>query len=359
MGVVFLELGARKREILRASIESYVQAAEPVSSRALMDRLSLKVSSATIRNEMSELEELGLLEQPHTSAGRIPTALGYRLYVNELMRRGEEAKQEEDALAVFEPKADNFEEIVAEATRFASNLTALPSYALQMAKGEISALRFECIYVDAYHFILVILLSNKSVKNKLIPFPAGITTERLTKIAALFNANFTGKGEREIGHELILATERVLGDALGLTAAIAGFLLEVLMRAKTSHMVVSGANQLLGQPEFQDVEKARRVLNYLSDEEGLMRLPTPEGAGVQILIGPENVAKELSDSSVVIAKYDVGDGLEGLIGVVGPTRMDYAKVAGRLSYIAGGIARVLALGIPLDPEEIRGGTEDE
>ena len=154
--------------------------------------------------------------------------------------------------------------------------------------------------------------------------------------------------------ELIAATERAAGDTTGLVAVIVGFVMEILMKTKVQQTVVSGASNLLEHPEFQDVERARRVLGYLSNEQELLRLPAPESDGVKILIGPENVADALRDSSIVVAKYDAGDNMQGIIGVVGPTRMDYAKVAARLSYIAGGLAKMLAMGVPIGPE-ISGG----
>ena len=350
-----MELSPRKKLILKAVIEDYVQSAEPVSSKALMGRLSLGVSSATIRNEMSELVELGLLEQPHTSAGRTPTTLGYRVYVNELMGQSDVSQEEARVIGqTLRPSTADFDKMVSDASRITSEITSLPSYAMQTAQLEVTAQRFELVHIDAHSFIIVVLLSNKSVQNRLVTLPTATKPELLTKLAALFNASFTGKFERDISAELIAATERAAGDTAGITAVIAGFVIEVLLTSASSHTVVSGASSLLGQPEFQDVERARRVLGYLSDEQELLRLPAPDEGGIKILIGTENVAEALRDSSVVVAKYDAGDNLQGIIGVLGPTRMDYAKVAARLSYIASGLSNILATGIPL---ELSGGDD--
>ena len=351
-----MEISGRKQLVLKAVVEDYVETAEPVSSKNLLARLNLGVSSATIRNEMNELEQMGLLEQPHTSAGRIPTALGYRLYVNQLM--GKNGVSHEEVRVIEEnlrQKTDKQDSLMSDASKLTSQITALPSYALQTVPAEITASRFELVYIDSHSFIVVVLLSNKRVQNRLITLPTVTRQEMLTKLSALFNASFTGKTEGEISPELIVATERASGDLTGLTAVISGFLLEILMRAKTQGAVLSGASTLLGRPEFRDVEKARRVLGYLSNEEELLRLPAPEAKGVKIIIGPENVADALRDSSVVVAKYDAGDNMQGIIGVVGPTRMDYAKVAARLSYIAGGLARTLALGAAIGTEELTQG----
>jgi len=355
-----MELSQRKKLILKAVVEDYVKSAEPVSSKALLERLSLGVSSATVRNEMSELVELGLLEQPHTSAGRIPTSLGYRTYVNELM--GKDDVSQEDAQIIAQnlrPSASALDKMVSDVSKLTSEITALPSYAMQAAPGEVRAQRFELVHVDDHNFIIVMLLSNKKVENRLVSLPTPTKPELLTKLSALFNASFTGKLEHEITPELIAATERAAGDTTGVTAVIVGFVMETLMKTSMSHTVVSGASNLLGQPEFQDVARARRVLGYLSDEQELLRLPAPDVGGVKILIGSENVAEALRDSSVVVAKYDAGDGMQGIIGVLGPTRMDYAKVAAQLSYIAGGLSKILSLGVPLLPVELTGGDDSQ
>ncbi|MCL2843273.1 MAG: heat-inducible transcriptional repressor HrcA [Oscillospiraceae bacterium] len=355
-----MEISGRKKLILKAVIEDYVASAEPVSSKALQGRLDLGVSSATIRNEMSELTELGLLEQPHTSAGRVPTATGYRVYVNELMGQGDVSREEAAEIQQgFDAPSAGFEQMVADASKLTNKLTALPSYAMQTAHGAVTAQRFELVYVDDHTFIIVVLLSNKSVQNRLVTLPTTTKAETLTKLAALFNASFTGLAEPELTVERIAATERAAGDVNGVTAVIAGFVIEILMQTKAKRTVVSGATSLLGHPEFHDVERARRVLGYLANEQELLRLPAPDSDGVKIMIGPENLAEELRDSSVVVAKYDAGDNMQGIIGVVGPTRMDYGKVAARLSYIASGLANMLAMGSTLGSGEIAGGDLDE
>ena len=351
-------ISGRQKLILKAAVEAHVATAEPVSSKALLGRLSLDVSSATVRNEMSELTEQGLLEQPHTSAGRVPTAMGYRIYVNELM--GIRDVSLEESLAIrqeFGTASAGAEQVVSDVSKLASKLTDLPSYAMQTLQGEVTAQRFELVHVDDHTFIIVALLSNKSVQNRLVTLPAVTKGALLTRLAALFNASFTGVAQEEITHERITATERAAGDNLGVTAVIAGFVIEILMQAKVRRTVVTGATSLLGQPEFQDVERARRVLGYLSSEQSLLRLPAPDSSGVKIIIGPENLAKELCDSSVVVAQYDAGDNVQGIIGVVGPTRMDYGTVAARLGYIAGGLSKILAMGVP--PGETGGGETNE
>lgn len=341
-----MELSERKKAILKAVVEDYIDSAEPVSSKAISQRTDLNLSSATIRNEMSDLEDMGYLEQPHTSAGRIPTPQGYRVYVNELMRMYSVTLEESRLInANMEKRMKELSKVLSEAGKLTSQLTRYPSYTLQPAQPDIIIIRFELIRVDEKTFIIVVLLSDKEVKNRLITLPTAIPPEMLIKLATMFNASFTGKTESQITTGLIYATERASGDNIGLVAVIAGFVIEILSETTLRQPYVSGATNLLQYPEYKDTERAQRVLNYLADEGELLKLPgTDGGDGIKIFIGPENVAEELKDSSVVVVSYDAGDNMHGLIGVVGPTRMDYSKVAAKLSMIAAGLGRAFSSG---------------
>jgi len=354
-------LSERKKEILRTVIEHYVRTAEPVGSKAVAAELGLSVSSATIRNEMAELETLGLLEQPHTSAGRIPSSLGYRVYVNELMR--EQSISTDDAREInsaLKGRVAGQARLLDEAGSLASRVTAYPAYALASATGIVSIARFDLIYVDAFTFIIVTLLNNDTVKNKLVHLTAPIKPLMLTKLAAVFNASFTGISEERITPALISSTERAVGDTMGFVAVIAGYTIELLYEAKSVGARVSGTMNLLSHPEYRDIDKAQRLIRYLSDDKELARLPSPDAAGeIKITIGPENLADELRDSSVMAVRYDAGGDMQGLIGVVGPTRMDYSKVAARLSYLAQGLSWLLSGGqIGTDTEKSDLGDDD-
>ena len=341
-----MNLSDRKKEILRAVIEQYVQTAEPVGSKAVAAELGSSISSATIRNEMAELETMGLLEQPHTSAGRVPSSLGYRIYVNELMRRHKLSTDDTREInSALKNSPAGQERIIDEAGNLASRLTTYPAYAMTSVTGVVSIARFDLIYVDAFTFIIVTLLNNDTVKNKLVHLTSPIEPGMLTKLAAVFNASFTGIPEERITTALITSTERAVGDTSGIVAIIAGYTIELLFEAKSAGARVTGTMNLLNHPEYRDIEKAQRLIHYLSDDKELVRLPSPDAAGeIKITIGPENLAEELRDSSVMAIRYDAGGDMQGLIGVVGPTRMDYSKVAARLSYIAQGLSLLLSTG---------------
>ena len=200
--------------------------------------------------------------------------------------------------------------------------------------------------MDANTFIIVVMLSNNSVKNKLVHLPISVDQSMVQKLSTLFNASFTGITDGQITPLLISSTERAADDTMGLTSVIAAFVIEVLTESNTPSAFITGENRLLNQPEFRDPDKAHRLMSYLSG--GGHILPAAENFGgsdeIRVLIGPENVAEELKDSSVVIASYDAGDNTRGLIGVVGPTRMDYSAVAAKLSFLAAGLSRRLGGG---------------
>ena len=353
-----MDISARKKEILRTIIERYINTAEPVGSKAIAAECGL--SSATIRNEMAELEEFGYLEQPHTSAGRIPTAFGYRMYVNELMGQHKLSIEDTEAINdILLARIQQLDKIIANAGKVASQLTNYPAYTLAAVSKPVTISRFDFIYVDANTFIIVAMLSSNTVKNKLIHTLAPVEQMFLTKLSTMFNASFTDISEENITAQLIYSTERASGDTSGLVATAASFVIEILMESKQSETYLSGAAHLLEQPEYQNVDKAQKLMRYLSDGEELLRLPAPDDeSDVKIVIGPENVAEELKDSSVIVAKYNAGSGMQGLIGVVGPTRMDYPKVASRLSYITKRISGLLS-GNEFPPLGLYGNKDDD
>lgn len=351
-----MELSQRKKAILRVVFEKYVSTAEPVGSKIVASECGFNISPATVRNEMAELEAMGILEQPHTSAGRIPTPLGYRIYVNELMEQHKLSLEDTNMInSVLRSRVQQLDKIISDAGRITSQLTSYPAYALASVSQSVTISRFDLIYVDSHTFIIVAMLSNNAVKNKLVRLHFDVEEGLLKKLNTLFNARFTEIAESEMTTELIASTERAVGDTLGVVSIVAGFAIEVLLMTKTRETFVTGTSHLLEHPEFKDIDKAQRVLNYLADDNELLKLPTPDApGGVKITIGSENLAEELKDSSVVVAKYNAGDSLQGIIGVVGPTRMDYSKVAARLSYIAQGLSWLLSGGFTLmdNPHDI-------
>ena len=334
------ELSGRKKKILKAVVELYVKTAEPVGSKAIASALDNRVSSATIRNEMAELEEQGYLEKPHTSAGRIPSPKCYRLYVNELMERQQLSAQETESInRALQMKLQELDRILSRAGQVVSHFTQYPVYALAAGRKQFSVARFDLLRVDEQSFIAVVMTDDGRVKSKLLYTQVPVDMSQLQVLAALLNKDFVGQTPEEMGKRLMVAAGQVpalLFMVLSLTVEYAG---EVLEEIQHRMVYTAGANRILDLPEYQDVGKAGALMRFLGEEDAA--LPVPEdNAPMQILIGPENVEKALQDSSVVVASYDIGEDMRGLIGVVGPTRMDYATVAARLAYFADGLGRM-------------------
>jgi len=339
-----MELTERKKKVLRCIVDLYIRTAEPVGSKAIAEMPDMKYSSATIRNEMAELTTMGYLEQPHTSAGRIPSAAGYRLYVDELMSDYRLSLDETRSInASLEEKMQQVDKVVEKVAKLVSQATDLPAISMAARQSGCTVKRFDLILAGSGSFILVLMLSTDEVVNKLIKLPLNVTENDLKLLSALLNATMTELMLEEFTQGLLDRVMRSAGAAASLVPVILDFTTEVLNRSKSTNMSVAGHMRLLGQPEYRDVDKAQKVLSTL-DEDALANLPAvmQNQNGTKVLVGPENVAEELKDTSVVVTKFDIGDGMQGMIGVVGPTRMDYAKVTARLSYFAESLSKMFS-----------------
>ena len=339
-----MELTDRKKKVLRSIVDLYIRTAEPVGSKAIAQMPDMNYSSATIRNEMADLTTMGYLEQPHTSAGRIPSAAGYRLYVDELMTDYRLSMDETRSInSAIEEKMQRVDKMVERVAKLVSQATDLPAISMASRHGQFSVKRFDLIMAGAGSFILVVMLSNDEVVNKLIKLPLHVEENDLKVLSALLNATMVDLSIEEFTPNLMDRVMRSAGVAASLVPIIVEFTTATLRRQNDTNMAVAGHVRLLEQPEFRDVEKAQRMLTSL-DEDAFTNLPAvmQDMGGTKVLVGPENIADELKDTSVVMTKFDIGDGMQGMIGVVGPTRMDYAKVTARLSYFAESLSKMFA-----------------
>ena len=339
-----MELTDRKKQILKIVVDGYVATAEPVSSKAIAEKMPGRISSATIRNELADLVEMGYLEQPHTSAGRVPSAKGYRLYVNELMERRALPEAEAESIRLsLTGKMSQVDQVMAQAGQMVSSMVGYPAYAMADHTQAVTVQRFDLIAVDDDSFIAVAMLSDSRVKNQLLRWQLPVEREALTEISHLLNTHFTGLGPEEMNARLMSLSDQVSGKWFLLLSQVCEYAGQLLKDAAGQEVYLGGITQLLKFPEYRDADKARDLMTFMVDNK--QNLPVPSGnAPVQILIGPENVADELKDTSVVVSSYDIGDGMRGVIGVVGPTRMDYAKITARLSYLAEGLSRLFGQG---------------
>ena len=337
-----MELTSRQRRILRAIVDLYIRTAEPVGSKAIAELPDMDFSSATIRNEMAVLTEQGLLEQSHTSAGRVPSPAGYRLYVDELMQDYRLSIDETQNLnQALETKMQEVDKVISQVGKMVSQLSGLPAYAVAAPSRTLTAKHFELI-ASGSGTILVIMTSDEQLHNKLIRLPLQVEEQDLKLLSAVLNASLTELTLTEITPELMNRVSRSAGTAAPLVSVVVDELQHVLQSEEQKKVFLTGQSRLLGQPEYRDIDKAQQVLEKL-DEELVSNLPAPVGdQNMQILVGPENIARELRDTSVVMTRFDIGDGMQGMIGVVGPQRMDYAQVTARLSYFAENLGRMFS-----------------
>ena len=352
-----MELTDRKKKVLRSIVDLYIRTAEPVGSKAISELPDMNYSSATIRNEMADLLAMGYLEQPHTSAGRIPSAAGYRLYVDELMADYRLSMDETKLLsASFDEKMQQVDKLMERVAKLVSQATDLPAISMAARNTAATVKRFELIMAGQGSIILVVMLSTDEVLNKLIKLPVQVEEMDLKLLSAVLNASMTELPLDAFTPDLLERVVRSAGNAAMLVPVVVDFTTDALRGKGGTNLAVAGQMRLLGQPEYRDVDKAQRVITSL-DEEALSNLPAvmQNEHGTKVLVGPENVAQELKDTSVVMTKFDIGDGMQGMIGVVGPTRMDYAKVTARLSYFAESLSKMFAKpeqpGLPEAKEE--------
>ena len=346
-----MELTARKKEILKVVTERYINSAEPVGSKFIAQAMGGRLSSATIRNELADLVELGYLEQPHTSAGRIPSPRGYRLYVNELMERRSVSDQEAAQInAALGGQMRELDAIIAQAGQAAASIVSYPAYAVAAGRESITVRRYDLLSVDEASFIAVVMTNDSRVKSQLLHTQVPLPAEQLSSLANLLNTHFTGVRVEELGVKLMGLTGQLPAELFLPLSLTIEYATAVIDRSAQNQVYTTGQTQLLRQPEFQDLSRANELMSLLTDRKDSLPV-LDENTPMQILIGPENVNEALKDASVVVASYDIGENMRGLIGVVGPTRMDYAAVAARLSYFAESLTKMFGKSTQLPPKE--------
>ena len=339
-----MELSARKKLILKTVISDYIRTAEPVGSKALASRPELRFSSATIRNEMIELEEMGFLEKPHTSAGRIPSPAGYRLYVDELMRTPDLSAADIDRIiSVTKLKVKELDRMVSEAGKLISNLTDYTTLAVTPYMQRVTIRKFQIICVSTLDFVIVVVTDSGVVKNKMLRTATPVSAEEAELLTYVLNQTLTDIPIDAITPERFDIVRRAAG-VTALLSLVGQFLDEFVEEMSHQKVFLQGASKLLAYPEYHDVHKAQELLDFISDENNVpvLRTFTRDIDGVRITIGPENGSGPLQNASMVYATYNIGSIGRGLIGIVGPTRMDYARLSARLALFSKGLNRLIA-----------------
>ena len=270
---------------------------------------------------------------------RIPSPKGYRLYVNELMEQQKLSIAETEKInQSLQMKMEELDRVISQAGRAVSSFVNYPAYVAAAGKKRMTARRFDLLPVDERSCIVVMMMSDSRVKSQLLRLQLKVDLEQLPALVGVLNSHFTGISTEEMNQRLMDIAEQVPPQLFLLLSQTVGYAVDALDEAGQREIITAGANQLLKLPEFRDADKAHELMSFLSDSKE--NLPMPEDGPMKILIGPENVSEALKDTSVVVASYDIGDDMRGLIGVVGPTRMDYATVAARLSGFAEGLTRL-------------------
>ncbi len=342
-----MSLDDRKRRILKAIVDEYIENAEPVGSKVIAARGRLDVSAATIRNEMSELEELGYLEQPHISAGRIPSTAGYRLYVNELMNRYRLSVMETEAInKALRGQMHELERMLRDLGSFVSEITNYTTYAVIPAASAETVRKFDVFLVEPQTAVVVLVTSSALLRNKRVRLPYPVADEDISRLVTILNERFTDKTLDEITLSLIKQAAHEAGRASALLEEVAAFAGEVLDSSADSDIYIGGLSRILSHPEYKDPKKAQSILDYLTDKKEIMRrarehVSSGKTPTVQISIGAENEDESLRDASIVYGTYDIGENLRGVLGIVGPRRMDYAKVAANLTYFINGFNKLI------------------
>ena len=330
-----MELSDRKKKILKAIIQTYLETGEPVGSRTISKYSDLQLSSATIRNEMADLEEMGLIMQPHTSAGRIPSDKGYRLYVDDMM--AEKEKEVTDMKEMLIERVDRVELLL---KQLAQLLAANTNYAAMIAgprssKSKVKYLQLSRVEEDK--LLAVVVVEGNVVKNTILDIDEPLDDDELLKLNVLLNTNLAGKSLDDISLSLISGMKEEAGPHSDIVAVTLEAVAEAIRSEEDEMIYTSGVTNVFRYPELVDGDKASSLIHAFEEKKELAELITDtlddgsgEKTGIQVYIGSETGVRDMENCSMVTATYELGEGLQSTIGIIGPKRMDYEKVVSTL-----------------------------
>ena len=347
------ELSERKKLILNAIVDAHITDGEPIGSKYLTQNKHIGCSSATIRSEMAELEALGYLEQPHTSAGRVPTEAGYRFYVDSLVDRysltSQEIERLENALAA---KRNELGDIVGAGMRIASAMTNYTALAVLPGQSRLTVSRFEIMRLDSRNLVLVMVLPDTSVKTKHVRSSFDIPAEAVTRLTSVLNARLTGLSADAINLPKIMELERAMGEYDYLVSPVVKGVFEEVGSPGEAQIMVEGVNRLLSYPDSYDKDRLGELLALFEHRNDLGALipESTDDKSLQVYIGSENTVELMDSSSLVVHRLSDGGRTVGAIAVIGPKRMDYRRVISVLDRLSQGIGHLIAEG-QNDPKE--------
>lgn len=330
-----MDLDERKRHILKVLINDYIITAEPVGSRTIAKRYGLGISSATIRNEMADLEDMGYLEQPHTSAGRVPSDKGYRIYVDHLMSDVKLSSEEIEIIKnkIYSIAAGEIERVIKDTSKLLSALTNYTALVMTPQTSKSNVKLIQLIAMDSSTVMAIVVTNTGIVRNVMIKLSKPITGDKLNTINNILNDKLRGLTVEEINLGIISEVQKDLAGYYEILNEIIPILNESLSYIDRGEVFLDGSSNIFNYPEYNAIEKAKTFLSMLDKKDFLYKLLCAEGENINISIGHENDYDEINDCSVITANYKIGDNVVGSIGIIGPTRMYYARVRAVLRYI--------------------------
>jgi len=342
-GVDNMALNDRKIQILQAIINDYIATAEPVGSRTIAKKYNLGISSATIRNEMSDLEEMGFIIQPHASAGRIPSDLGYRLYVDRLMQK-RELKQEEQQLlqSVVTRNISQIDYLMEETAKAISMLTNYTTLISEPVSKGAKLKQIRLLPLDSESVVLVIATDGNYIKNHVLKLSVVPEEQKLFDMGRCINNILKGCTWEDIDERVVVILKKELQEYAYILPILLSAIEKTTKGAENIQVHLSGTKNILAFPEFSDIQRAKSLFQTLEQKDVLITLlEEQKNDDMQILIGSENTLQSIKDCSVITTTYKMGDGTRGTIGILGPTRMDYSQVVSVLNSMVKNIENVL------------------
>lgn len=336
----------RQRMILNAIVDDYIRSAEPVGSRSISKRGDVGFSPATIRNEMADLEELGFLEQPHTSAGRIPSHKGYRYYVDHLTSSFSLTPSELKMMkAFFAEKLNAMEQMIQHAAGILSHMTNYTSILLGPEVFHTSLRHFQLLPLNEETAVAIIVTSTGQVENKTVTIPRGVSLSEMEQVVNLLNSKLANVPLYKLKTRLYSELGQEMQKHIDHYEELMKMLDVALDNGDQEHKIyLSGTTNMLNQPEFRDVDKVKNILELLEQTPTLMKMmaPSPGETGIQVRIGTENDHRAFESCSLITATYSADGKALGTIGILGPTRMEYARVIGILNILSNDLTRLLS-----------------
>jgi len=323
-----MSIDDRKIKILQAIINDYIRTGDPIGSRTIAKNYNLGIGSATIRNEMADLEDMGYLEQPHASAGRIPSSKGYRLYVDNLMDNQKITVEEDLKIKqyIIDSAMLEVDKVVRQTSALLSELTQLTCVIESPSVKKSFVKSIQLIKIDDYNLVSVFLTDTGLIKNHIMKLNRKVPSiETLTRINQVINNRLVKLSIEEINLEVINNLKKDLGEYEEIFNAILPILYETLNVSESSEVFMEGTTNIFNYAEYNDIDKAKEILSLFNDKESIMDLFNPQD-NITISIGDENYKEQAKECSIISAEYSFGDRPIGKIGLIGPRRINYSKV---------------------------------